>query len=303
MTMTLESIILCQEVVNTDKYLFGIISYNTMFTVFTTIVVFLFGVIFQKRFERYKRRVNLKSIKENFLYLVKALPKTYINPHREQLRNFYLNSNIDTGIRNIPPITISGDLRRLSEFSSNNLFTAFRILTKNDFEKDLHNILTQIDYLIEQTNILDKYHNAVLKRNDELRNEIQYLIEEYLDLISNSIRDIKKVDEQFEQNPFWVFTNKMLLGYYGDSNRNNTISYLYKNLLRPMQVELITKGYDREINEAEQITLLGKKIAIRRFYLRHQTISIKLQFRQFYNETSRLLDDFNKLSNRLSTLK
>jgi len=301
--MTLGFIILCQQAVNTDKYLFGIISYNTLFTVITTIFVFFLGVIFQKWFERYKRRITLKAVKENFLYLVNILPKSYIIPHIEQLRNFYIASNIDTGITLIPPITISGDLKKLSEFSLNELFTAFRTLTKNDFGNDLHNILGQIDYLVEQTNIIDKYHNAILKRNDELRNEIQNLIEDYLDLIADSIQDIKKIDEQYQQNPFWVYINKMLLDYYGDPNRNNTISYLYKNLLRPMQVELVNKGYDREIKEAEQITLLGKKITTRRFYLRHQTISIKLQYRQFYNETSRLLDDYNKISNRLSTLK
>lgn len=301
--MILGFIILCQQVVSTDKYLFGIISYNTLFTVITTIFVFFLGVIFQKWFERYKRRITLKAVKENFLYLVNILPKSYIIPHIEQLRNFYIASNIDTGITLIPPITINGDLKRLSEFSSNELFTAFRTLTKNDFGNDLHNILGQIDYLVEQTNIIDKYHNAILKRNDELRNEIQNLIEDYLDLIADSIRDIKKIDEQYQQNSFWVYINKMLLDYYDDPNRNNTISYLYKNLLRPMQVELVNKGYDREIKEAEQITLLGKKITTRRFYLRHQTISIKLQYRQFYNETSKLLDDYNKISNRLSTLK
>jgi hypothetical protein len=178
-TMTKGFIILCQQAVNTDKYLFGVISYNTLFTVITTIFVFFLGVLFQKRLERYKRRINLKSIKENFLYLVRVLPDRYITPHIEQLRNFYLNSNIDTGVTITPPITISGDLKRLSEFSSNELFTAFRTLTKNDFEKDLHNILSQIDYLIEQTNLIDKYHNVILLRNNELRNEIQNLIEEY----------------------------------------------------------------------------------------------------------------------------
>jgi len=237
------------------------------------------------------------------LYLVKILPKSYITPHIEQLRNFYITSNIDTGITIIPPITISGDLTRLSEFSSNDLFTAFRTLTKNDFEKDLHNILSQIDYLIEQTNIIDKYHNAILKRNDELRNEIQNLIEDYLDLIADSIRDIKRANEQYQQNPFWVYINKMLLDYYRGPNRNNTISYLYNNLLRPMQIELVNKGYDREIKEAEQITSLGKKITTRRFYLRHQTVSIRLQYRQFYDETSSLLIDFNRFSNNLVTLK
>lgn len=301
--MTLGFLILCQQAVNTDKYLFGVISYNTLFTVITTIFVFFLGVLFQKRLERYKRRINLKSIKENFLYLVRVLPDRYITPHIEQLRNFYLNSNIDTGVTITPPITISGDLKRLSEFSSNELFTAFRTLTKNDFEKDLHNILSQIDYLIEQTNIIDKYHNTILLRNNELRNEIQNHIEEYLDLIANSIRDIKKLDEHYEQNPFWVFINKMLLDYYNDPNRNNTISYLYKYLLRPLQVELVSKGYDRQIKEAEQITLLGKKITTRRFYLRHQTISIKLQYRQFFNETANLLNDFKRFSNNLITLK
>jgi hypothetical protein len=301
--MKLEFIIICQQVVNTDKYLFGVISYNTLFTVITTLFVFFLGVVFQKRLERHKRRINLKSIKENFLYLVKVLPHRYIIPHIEQLRNFYLNSNIDTGVTIIPPITISGDLKRLSEFSSNDLFTAFRTLIKNDFEKDLHNILSQIDYLIEQTNIIDKYHNVVLSRNDELRNEIQNLIEDYLDLISNSIRDIKKEDEQYEKNPFWVFINNMLLEYYNDPKRNNTISYLYKHLLRPMQEKLVKEGFDRQIKEAEQITLLGKKITTRRFYLRHQTISIKLQYRQFFIETSSLLKDFNRFSNNLVTLK
>lgn len=301
--MTAGLIILCQQAVNTDKYLFGVISYNTLFTVITTIFVFFLGLLFQKRLERYKRRINLKSTKENFLYLVRVLQTRYINPHIEQLRDFYLNSNIDTGITITPPITISGDLRRLSEFSSNDLFSAFRAFTKNDFEKDLHNILSQIDYLIEQTNIIDKYHNAILLRNNELRNEIQNLIEEYLDLIANSIRYLKKIDEQYEQNPFWVYINKMLIDYYNDPSRNNTISYLYKHLLRPMQIELVSKGYDRQIKKAEQITLHGKKITIRRFYLRHQTISIKLQYRQFYNETSRLLDDFNRFSINLRTLK
>jgi len=301
--MTAGLIILHQQAVNTDKFLFDVISYNTLFIVFTTIFVFFLGVLFQKQLERYKRRINLKSIKENFLYLVKVLPALYINPHIEQLRDFYLNSNIDTGITITPPITISGDLRRLSEFSSNDLFSAFRALTKNDFEKDLHNILSQIDYLIEQTNIVDKYHNAILLRNNELRNEIQSLIEEYLDLIADSIRNIKKADEQYEQNPFWIYINKMLIDYYNDQNRNNTISYLYKHLLRPLQVELVNKGYDRQIKEAEQITLLGKKITTRRFYLRHQTISIRLQYRQFHNETSKLLKEYIKNSNNLITLK
>ncbi len=301
--MTLRLIILCQQVVNTDKYLLGVISYNTVFTVFTTIVVFFLGIIFQKRLERYKRKVNLKSIKENFLFLIKVLPKSYITPHIKQLRDFYLTSNIDTGVNITPPITISGDLKRISEISSNDLFTAFRTLTKNDFEKDLHNILSQIDYLIEQTNIIDKYHNAILSRNDELRNEIQNLVEEYLDLIANSIRDIKKVEENYEQNPFWVFINKMLIDYYNDKNRNNTISYLYKHLLRPVQVELVNKGFDRQLKEAEQITQLGKKITTRRFYLRHQTVSIRLQYRQFYVETSKLMEDFNRFSNNLVTLK
>lgn len=301
--MLIGYIILCQQAVDTEKYLFGVISYNTLFTVITTIFVFFLGVLFQKRLERYKRRTVLKSIKENFLYLVRVLPDRYISPHIEQLRNFYLASNIDTGVTITPPITISGDLKRLSEFSSNDLFTAFRTLTKNDFEKDLHNILSQIDYLIEQTNIIDKYHNAILARNDELRNEIQNQIEDYIDLIANTIRDIKKRDENYEQNPFWVYINEMLIAYYNDPNRNNTISFLYKNLLRPIQVELVNKGYDREIKEAEEITLLGKKITTRRFYLRHQTISIKLQYRQFYNETARLLNDYNESSNNLLTLK
>ena len=301
--MTLRLFILCQQAVDTDKYLFGVISYNTLFTVITTLFVFFLGVIFQKRLERYKRRINLKSTKKNFLYLVKVLPNRYIAPHIEQLRDFYLDSNIDTGVTIIPPITISGDLKRLSEFSSNDLFTAFRTLTKNDFEKDLHNILSQIDYLIEQTNIIDKYHNAILLRNNELRNEIQNLIEGYLDLVANSIRDIKKVDEQYEQNPFWIYINKVLIEYYNAPNRNNTISYLYNQLLRPIQEELVNKGYDRKIKEAEQITLLGKKITTRRFYLRHQTISIRLQYRQFCNDTSTLLIDFKRFSNNLITLK
>ena len=298
-----EVIILNQQENSGNRYLFDVISYDTLFTVCTTIFVFLLGVLFQKWLEHYKRKVNLKSTKENFLYLVETLPQKYISPHIEQLKDFYLNSNIDTGITVTPPITISGDLKRLSEFSSNDLFSSFRTLTKNNLEKDLHNILSQIDYLIEQTNIIDKYHNAILLRNNELRNEIQNLIEEYLDLIANSIRDIKKADEHYKQNPFWVYINEMLIDYYNNPNRNNTISFLYKNLLRPMQEELVNKGYDREIKEAEQITLLGKKITTRRFYLRHQTISIRLQYRHFHNETSSLLIDFIRFSNNIRTLK
>lgn len=298
--MTFEFIVLSQQTLNTDKYMYGIISYNTIFTVITTIFVFFLGVIFQKRLEQNKRKINLKSTKDHFLYLTKELPNKYIIPHIEQLRKFYLNLNIDTNIGVIPPITISGDLKRLYEFSSNDLFTAFHTLTNDDFEKDLHKILSQIDYLIEQTNIIYKYHNSMLLRNNELRNEIQILIEEYLDLIANSIRNIKKEDKQFNTNPFWIYINEILLDYYQDQNRNNTISYFYSNLLRPMQEKLVTEGYDRNINEAEQITQLGKKIIIRRYYLRHQTISIRLQYRYFYQETYSLLVYFNEFLKNLS---
>ncbi len=66
---------------------------------------------------------------------------------------------------------------------------------------------------------------------------------------------------------------------------------------------LLLNIFPRQIKEAEQITLLGKKITTRRFYLRHQTVSIRLQYRQFSNETSILLKDFQKYSNNLITLK
>lgn len=295
-----ELIILSQQAEASGKYFIGVISFDTLSTVFTTIFIFFLGVFFQKWLEEYKRRIKLKSIKENFLYMIEVLPVRYITPHINRLKEFYLESNTDTGFAILPPITISGDLKRLSEYSSNDLFSAFRALTKHHFEKDLHNILSLVDYLVEQTMILNRYHKSILLRNNELRNEIQNLIEEYLDYIAKTIRDIKESDENYSKNPFWIYINKMLMDYYNEPNRKNTISFFYKKMLRPMQLELVSQEYDRKIKEAEKITFIGKKITTRIFYLKNETVSVRLQYRQFFKETSNLLNDFNKLS---ATLK
>ncbi|MGB4654384.1 MAG: hypothetical protein WBH98_02990 [Bacteroidales bacterium] len=286
-----------------DKYLFGVISYNTVFTVTTSYLVFFLGVYFQKKIELYKRRKNCKSVKENFLHLVQALPEKYISPNIMQLREFYLNHDIDTRVTEIPPITTSGDLERISDYSSNELFIAFRTLTKGGFEKELHNILGYVDYLKEQKKIIKRYHTAIFIRNNELINEIYILVEEYLDLISSSIQEIKKSDKNFEQNEFCTYIDDMLSNYYVAPDRDNTISYLYGQLLSPIQVELVNKGYYKHIREAEMITRLGKKITIRYTRLKYETESIKKQYIQFCDETSILLKEFQKCSDRLSTLK
>ena len=93
--MTFEFIVLSQQTLNTDKYMYGIISYNTIFTVITTIFVFFLGVIFQKRLEQNKRKINLKSTKDHFLYLTKELPNKYI------IGELFVDSTVESCVKRI----------------------------------------------------------------------------------------------------------------------------------------------------------------------------------------------------------
>lgn len=194
-------------------------------------------------------------------------------------------------------------MKRLKEIQSNELFESFNKHYKNDVTNELHRILSQIDFLIEQKSVVEKYHISILTQNNELRNEIQDLLEKYLDLVSDSIRDIKNEDKAYNDNPLWIFINQKMIDYYNKQDRNNTISYLYFHLLRPIQVELVQKEYDRTNLHAEKITRLGKTISTRRFYLKHQTISIKLQYRQFYNELISLKKDFLSSTEKIQNIK
>lgn len=290
--MIFPPIILTISIGYADEKLFGLIGFDTIFTVSISIIVFSLGLLFQKWFANYKIRKRLFSIESHFTFLIKKLPSTYLDVKIKSLKDFYQSMNIDTGLPLLPPVVISGDLLRLKQISSIDIFDAFRIHYKTDNSLYLHQIISYVDYFIEQNILIDNYHKAILNQSDELRNEIQPLIEDYLNLVGDAIRDIKKSDGNYQKNPFWNYINSMMLNYYDKSRYKNTISYFYKTMLRPIQVELVQKKYDREIPIAEQITSLGHKITMRRHYLRNQTVNIRLQYRQFYQELALVNHDF-----------
>jgi len=81
-----------------------------------------------------------------------------------------------------------------------------------------------------------------------------------------------------------------------DSNwqrfRGQSFNFVDSTAENPVQVELASKGYDREIIEAERITQLGKKITICRFHLclkqfllNYNIVNIIMKLKDFYTVT------------------
>ncbi len=254
---------------------------DTIFTTLITILIFALGLLFQQLYQKRKEKQRLVDVKIYFDSLLDNVIHEFLPNQIKLFDQFYKEININTGI----PITYNkvddSNLRRILQVNQNDIFNIVRKNKPADvYIKKYKMVISRLDFINSVLNLTKEFHQYILSDSKVSRETLQELVEDYLNLLTDYLGDAKKKEIHSHINdPMWNFINTEVFLFYEKNNK--TIEDFYNHLLRPIQVELITKHYHLNDDYADKIIHLGKTITTKRFHLRYSTVEVKLQFRTF----------------------
>lgn len=251
------------------------VSNDTIFTVIVTICIFVIGIILNRLLRVYDRLKKNWQIREHFIYFYNRTNKNLLPPLISCYKEFYTTTDINSGFSKTSPKLMSGDFKRISEYDTSILLGAF------NYKKDVTRILSHADFIEKLTAEADFFYYSVLKDSDVFRDKLTRLLEEYFHLLSEYVDYERNNTPAFEQDAIWILINSSIVKYYNDFAGKRLLSKFYREILRPIQKELVISNYFRTKPKAKEIAFLGKEISHRYMDLKRLTVEVKIQYRHF----------------------
>jgi hypothetical protein len=276
--------------------IFGI-SYDTIFIVSTTILIFIIGKTIDRLYNYCQEKRKIKSLRKLFFDYYSKFYENTLTPITKAFGEFYYEISIDLGIPLTPPLLLTNDF----ELINNNEFMKLAeciVYTDTVYKSKNHMYFAQ--NLMQETR---NYHNLVLASSTKLREEIQNLTEEYINFVLDCIEK-EKVSVKYDSE-IWDKINERIFYYLTEIKGGRNLSRFYKEVLREIQNHLIDNNYFRTNFLAKEISTKGREYTSKYYNLRVQTIEIKLQYRKTYmnfgilQKKSKELLDSIKLKNWL----
>jgi hypothetical protein len=284
---------IAKSVKTEDKFL-NQVSYDTVFTVLITLFIFTVGIIIDRALKSNDKKKSENELKAYFrTYLIRVSEKTSLKLI-EIYRKYYRTTNIDTGIPLTAPKILTGDFKRIENISDKDLHLAIK-------EKDvLPKILNCIDFIERITIEVDYYHKHAREISSQNRNELQILIEQYFEVLAKYYEHVRINKPSYPHVlEFQKLVNDSIIRYHTEKDYKTKVSLLYKNIVRPLQAEVVFKQIFRADQLGYEISDIGKRLSHKYNQLRKKEIEFRLQYRNFSNsiETTRaiLLEECEKI--------
>ncbi len=267
------------KLVNQHKF-FGVISYDTVFTVVVTILTFSAGIIINwliKRFEARGKRIKLQRY---FKYLLDIIAdKTFIKI-ADGYKKTYETTTLDYGIAITPPKVLTDIFQRVKNINEQDLLDTFKK------REPVSQIINYVEFTSKMFDEIERFHNKLLLESDNIRTTFEGNLFKYFKLLAQYIEDMKKISPPtseileflpIAQQGFSVYHQKIL--------QTNQMKKLRDDIIRPIQVSLVkTKLYQKDAI-AGQIAELGKEISIKFYYLNKLTDEFCAQYKYFHATT------------------
>lgn len=273
------------------------ISYDTIFTVSITILIFILGVVIDRLYKYCQEKSKIKKLRKLFFdYYSKFYENTLI-PTTKAFREYCYDISIDSGIPLTPPLLLTNDFELINNVEF--VKVAECIEYTDTIYKSKNHMYILMNLMQETRN----YHNVVLASSTKLREEIQNLTEDYINFVLNCIE--KEKNSGNYDSKIWEVVNERIFYYLTEIKGGRNLSAFYKKVLREIQNHLIDNNYFRTNFLAKEISTKGREYSRKYYYLRIQTIEIKLQYRTTYmtflklQKKSKELLDTIKLKNWL----
>jgi hypothetical protein len=261
-----------------DKFL-NKVTYNTVFTVCVTLFIFTIGIIIDRILKSYDKRKNEKELKAYFkVYLTRISEKTSLSLI-QLYRKYYRATNIDTGIPLTAPKILTDDFQRIRNITDKELHKAI-----ND-EEVLPKILNCVDFIEKITIEIDYYHKHAIEVSSRNRGELQVLIEQYLDVLAKYYEHVRLNNPTYPYVQFFQnLINQLLIKYHTEKEYKAKVSLFYRNIVRPIQREVVLKQIFRADPIGYEISDIGKRVSYKYNELRRKEIEFRIQYRDFSNK-------------------
>lgn len=274
---------------NNEEKLFNLITYDTAFTVIVTIAIFILGFLIDRTVKFVDKIKERRKLRNFYVDNVTSMTEKLFPNVNKLYREFYLAHDIDTGIPMTPPKVLAGDIERLDKIEFDKLYAAF------DNKKVLSTVMSQLDFISRAIIELEMYHKQVHSENQTARTVYQNMVNNYLDLLSDYLLHERTTTATHLTERTYILINGLLFIFHSDFAGKRALKRFYKEILRPIQHELVdTKKYiTHPIGAA--IARLGKDMSHKYNELKMTSVEIRIQYRYMHFQIKESIDKLNKV--------
>lgn len=278
-----------------DDKLFGLFTYDTIFTVFITLFVFITGILldrFLKHLDKLKKQKELRNYFKH--YLDKITDKT-CTQLIEMYNYVYQNNGINEGVPTAPPKILTSDFSRIKKMEDKDLYGAF------EDKESLSKLLSNIDFIELMINEINTFHKRIRLESDALRKPLQEKINRYFDALANYIENIRKNDPQYEhRDEFKKLVNDSIIMFHSSQGQKRALKEVYKEIIRPIQRSVVTTNIFRNDPLGFQIAELGKDISVQYNYVKLLTIEFRLSYRRLSGHVKKAQKDLSEARGKIN---
>lgn len=261
---------------DSEDKLWGLFTYDTVFTVCITLFVFIAGVLVD-RLVKYIDKLNTqKELRQYFKHFLDRITDKTCPKLINMYRYVYQKHGINEGIPTAPPKILTSDFERIKGIEDKDLFHAF------DDKESLSTILSNVDYIALLINEIDSFHKRIRKESDDLRKPLTEKVNKYFDKLADYVEHVRKDNPQYEQREeFRKMCNDALVLNFKEKGFGRQFTKVYKTIIRPIQEKVVSTNIYRLDTHASEIAVLGKDISIQFNYLKRMTMEFRLDYRKF----------------------
>lgn len=273
---------------NHEEKLFDYITYDAAFTVIVTIAIFVLGIIVDRSVKYVEKSKARKKLRLFYADNVTSMTKKLFPTINKLYREFYFTHDIDSGIPMSPPKVLAGDIERLDKIEFDKLYDSF------SNKKALSTVMSQLDFISRAVVEIEIYHKQVYSENQAARVIYQNMVSNYLDLLSDYLQHERAKNPGHATDQTYTLINGLIFIFHSDIAGKRALRRFYKEILRPIQNELVdTRKYATHPVGAA-IAKLGKDLSYKFNELRMTSVEIRLQYRYVYNQIKESIDKLNE---------
>jgi len=280
---------------NSDRLL-NIVDNDTVFTVGATLFVFFVGILVQWLYNLHKECIEEDKIRTYLLFNLSRIIDGYSTKLTNGYKQFYQHNDINSGFPITPPKVLSGMLNRISEINSDKLFNAYNEESKREAVSKVRDVIDSIRILEKH---IESYHKDLLVKSGILRDELDTLSERYIEVLAHFSDELKQNPNHENDQTFIVLGSCVKL-FYKDLVGKRSIKRYYREVIRPVQNELVRTGLYKSNNKALELASLGRTLSHKYNELKLLTVEARLEYRSY----SGIMENATKsLKNNLMILK
>ncbi|MFD0991011.1 hypothetical protein ACFQ1R_12960 [Mariniflexile jejuense] len=278
---------------NEQKETFLGVSNDTIFTVVFTVLIFVIGILIDRWLKRNNEKEELQKIKNYFNNQFDDLKNNIVPELRNGYKKYYQETiSLYNGVPTTAPKILTNTYDRLSNLESPLLFKTF------ENSENFNTAFSQIDFIKNLMNEVDNYHSIVVQRSENLKSVFIELDKKYMDKVVEYTEFEKHNNPNFATDPTYQLLNSKIQYYHQNIIGRRALTDYYKNVIRPIQHQIVSTNLFRTHPVGNQISVLGRDISHQFNHLRMLYIEIRTQYRYFTQVLNRTLTKLEKLNTR-----